>query len=116
MSPQRLVRRRPFWVLAVAVVVAIGLGAYAANLLTSDNELLCEAVNANRATVRNLLVSARNQTPKTQLNARARRFYAQQIAEVKPLDCGNFNRDSLRRGGSTAERGDASPGKAKQPP
>jgi hypothetical protein len=101
------------WLLLVAVIGASGLGYLAASRINDDTELLCDAVNANRAGLRNLLVSARNQTPPANLTRRARRFYRQQIALVRPLDCGNFDRDSLKR--QQERGGDAASGNS-QPP
>lgn len=101
------------WGLPLLVgLVLIGGGLLAVVVAKRESNLLCEAVNDNRAALRNLLVSARNQTPKARLTRRARRFYREQIAAVTPLDCGNFDRDSLRR---IAERGDAD-AKKTQPP
>lgn len=97
-------RRRPLWVLGVAVLLAAALGGWSAFLLVGDqreserdNAVLCEAVNVASSSLRNLLVAARNQTPPERLTRRARRFYREQIAAVKPLDCGHFNRRELQR-------------------
>jgi hypothetical protein len=110
------------WWLPVLVALVFG-GSLVAYVIEQDtnNDLLCEAVNANRATMRNLLVSARNQTPERRLNKRARRFYREQIAAVRPLHCGNFNRESLHRQQERAQRkargGDASArAQTQQPP
>jgi hypothetical protein len=96
--------QRPMWLLVAALLAGAGLGAYSSSLLVGadrsaeqNHQLLCEAVNGGRATVRNLLVAARNQTPRSRLNKRARTFYREQIRAVRPLGCGNFDRDSLRR-------------------
>lgn len=112
------------WLLPLAVLLVLGGGSlfYVVNQSAKD-EVLCEAVNDNRAALRNLLVSARNQTPKSRLTKRAKRFYREQIAAVTPLDCGTFNRDSLRRLQRSREKdapargGDASAtGNRQQPP
>ena len=126
MSPHRIIQRRPFWALGFAVLAATALGAYSASLLAGDareakrdRELLCEAVNGANSSLRNLLIAARNQTPPERLTPEARRFYREQIAAVKPLDCENFDRDSLRRQQDRAARtgGDATPrAQAQQPP
>jgi hypothetical protein len=105
------------WVAPVLIVVVIGGGLVAKVLLdNAQNDLLCQAVNENRAALRNLLVSARNQTARRQLTKKAQRFFRTQLAAIKPLDCGKFNRDSLGRQGGGKRGGDAPPGKTKQPP
>lgn len=85
-----------------------------------SNAGLCQAINENRAGLRNLLVSARSQTPRKQLTSRARRFYAAQIRAIQPLNCGHFSRDSLRRlrqrDKKRAKGVVAPPGHSKQPP
>lgn len=99
-----MLSRRPIWLFALGLAFAALIGAFAAIELVNDarqrdrdNQLLCEAINANGSTLRNLLVAARNQTPKDKLTLRARRFYRHQIAAIRPLDCSNFNRETLER-------------------
>jgi hypothetical protein len=110
------------WWLPLMIVLVFGGGLTAATIVRSrENSLLCQAINENRAGLRNMLVSARNQTPPERLNRRARRFYREQIAAVKPLHCGNFNRESLHRQQERAQRkargGDASArAQTQQPP
>jgi hypothetical protein len=102
--PSTIIRQRPLWVLIGAVAVASLLSVSAFSLLVEDanearrdRDLLCEAINGANSGLRNLLISARAQTPKRSLSRRARRFYREQLAALRPLDCDNFDRDSLRR-------------------
>lgn len=96
----------------LTAVVIVGGGLAYFQEQRQNNEVACQAANDTRAVLRNLLVSARAQTPKRRLNARAQNFYDSQLAKLKPLDCGHFDRDSLAR----AQGGDASPGQTQQPP
>lgn len=123
----RILRQRPLWLFALGLGLAAVVGAFAAMVLVNDarqmdrdNQLLCEAINANSSTLRNLLVAARNQTPKDRLTPQARRFYRSQIAAIRPLDCSDFNRETLEREQERqreqAEGGGAPSGKPGNPP
>jgi hypothetical protein len=80
--------------LLIAVVIIGGGFAYLHESAQNDRAV-CQAVNENRAALRNLLVSARAQSPR--LTKKASRFYREQLAAITPLDCGHFNRNSLAR-------------------
>lgn len=117
------------WIAPALIVVVVGGGLAGSVILGNrENHLLCEAVNGNRASLRNLLISARKQTPKKELTKRTKKFYSTEIAKIQPLDCANFDRNSIpelikpkKEAGRPQKKkgGDTSPGqtkKTKQPP
>lgn len=107
------------WLAPLLIILVVGGGLVGKVVIDNrEDNVLCEAVNANRSTVRNLVLSARNQIPKedTKRNRKSRRFFQRELNKIVPLDCSHFNRDSLKR---LTEGGDSQPKDkktSKQPP
>lgn len=100
MSPQRLVRDRPIWLLVVLLIAAVGLGAASSYLLTrsvdkntNKVEATCDAVKDTRSLFRAFF------TPSAQLKGgdeREREFAQRLLVEI-PADCGPINFRRLNR-------------------
>ena len=102
-----MLTRRPAWVFIAGLLVAAGIGAYAAVLMTRDTTNICEAANDSREVLRNVLLLSQAQGQTRTFSAvittddgkkenvtitfpelaDSERFYKQALNLVEPIQC-----------------------------